>query len=97
MVHHRERFFYRRGCEVGQEQIECCLILQGVSGSRLVAFFELHSTDVIWHIHKVQLKKRNETGGDDPLQDEATFDLLLTYFTPPTVEELFTVVHHANA
>ena len=58
---------------------------------------ELHFVDVPDDICRVQLKKRNETGGGDPLQDEATFDFLLTYFTPPTVEELFTVVHHANA
>lgn len=43
---------------------------------------------------KRQLKQRRAGNPDDTLQDEATFDALLAYFTEPCPEEQFTVVRH---
>lgn len=60
------------------------------------AAHELHFVDVPDATCKQQLRERNLTGTCDPLQDEATFDLLATYFAPPTAEESFVVVHHAR-
>ena len=60
------------------------------------AVHELHFLEVPDEICKRQLKARNESGADDPLQDEATFDLLATYFVPPAADESFTVVRHAR-
>lgn len=61
------------------------------------AAHELHFVDVPDETCKKQLKERNLTGAGDPLQDEATFDLLSAYFAPPTMEESFIVVRHARA
>jgi predicted kinase len=61
------------------------------------AAHELHFVDVPDDMCKRQLRARNLTGAGDPLQDEATFDLLSTYFVPPALEESFTVVHHTPA
>ena len=61
------------------------------------AAHELHFVDVPDDTCKKQLRARNLTGAGDPLQDEATFDLLSTYFVPPASEESFTVVRHARA
>ena len=61
------------------------------------AAHELHFVDVPDDVCKKQLRERNLTGAGDPLQDEATFDLLSTYFVPPALEESFTVVRHARA
>lgn len=60
------------------------------------AVHELHLLEVPDEICKRQLEARNESGADDSLQDEATFDLLSIYFVPPTVDESFAVVRHAR-
>lgn len=46
---------------------------------------------------KRQLKQRRASNPDDTLQDEATFDALLAYFTEPGSEERFAVVRHERA
>lgn len=61
------------------------------------AAHELHFVDAPDDTCKRQLRARNLAGDGDPLQDEATFDLLSSYFVPPALEESFTVVRHARA
>lgn len=46
---------------------------------------------------KRQLKQRRANNPDDALQDEATFDALLAYFTEPGAEERFAVVRYERA
>jgi hypothetical protein len=42
----------------------------------------------------VRLRTRNESG-DHPYQiDEATYDLFMSYFVPPTLDEGFNVIVH---
>jgi len=60
------------------------------------AAHELHFVDTPEHICKTQLKTRSQQAHGDPLQDEATFDLLAGYFSPPTPEESFLVIRHTR-
>jgi hypothetical protein len=55
---------------------------------------ELHVLDVSDAICKARLRTRNESG-DHPSQiDEATYDLFMSYFVPPTRDESFNVIVH---
>jgi predicted kinase len=55
---------------------------------------ELHVLDVSDAICKARLRTRNESG-DHPYQiDEATYDLFMSYFVPPTLDEGFNVIVH---
>jgi predicted kinase len=55
---------------------------------------ELHVLDASDAICKVRLRTRNESG-DHPYQiDEATYDLFMSYFVPPTLDEGFNVIVH---
>jgi predicted kinase len=55
---------------------------------------QLHFVDTPDETCKKQLRARNSNGGGDPLQDEASFDLLSSYFVAPTSDEGFTIVRH---
>ena len=56
---------------------------------------QLHFVDTPDEMCKAQLRGRDSNSDADlPLQDEATFDLLGTYFVAPRPEEGFTVVRH---
>lgn len=55
---------------------------------------QLHYLNVPDATCRRQLVQRRATNGGDPLQDEATFDLLLAHFAPPSPEEKFSVVLH---
>jgi predicted kinase len=55
---------------------------------------QLHYLNVSDATCRQQLRQRRATAGGDPLQDDATFDALLAHFTPPSLEEQFTVVPH---
>lgn len=46
---------------------------------------------------KRQLKQRRASNPGDTLQDEATFDALLAYFSEPEPDEGFTVVRHERS
>lgn len=61
------------------------------------AAHELHFLLVPDDVCKRQLKKRALAKPSDPLQDEATFDLLSGYFVAPTPEERFMVVLHERS
>jgi predicted kinase len=55
---------------------------------------ELHVLDVSDAICKARLRTRNESG-DHPYQiDEATYDLFMSYFVPPALDEGFNVIVH---
>ena len=56
---------------------------------------QLHFVDTTDAMCKTHLRVRNSASNADvPMQDEATFDLLSTYFVPPRADEDFTVVRH---
>jgi predicted kinase len=55
---------------------------------------ELHVLDVSDAICKARLRKRNETGEHQYQVDEATYDLFMSYFVPPTPDEGFNVLVH---
>lgn len=61
------------------------------------AAHELHFLLVPDDVCKRQLKERALAKPGDPLQDEATFDLLSGYFVAPTPEERFMVVLHERS
>lgn len=67
------------------------LIEQSGAGHRL--HYLVASNDTC----KRQLRQRQKSNPDDTLQDEATFDALLAYFTEPGPEEQFTVVRHERS
>jgi predicted kinase len=46
---------------------------------------------------KRQIAERRASHPDDSLQDDATFDALLAYFSEPAPEEQFTVIRHERA
>ena len=57
---------------------------------------ELHFLDVPDAICKERLRQRN-ISGDHPYQvDEPTYDLLMSYFIPPTSDEGFNVIIHTD-
>jgi predicted kinase len=57
---------------------------------------ELHVLDVSDAICKARLRKRNESG-EHPYQiDDATYDLFMSYFVPPTPDERFNIIIHAS-
>jgi predicted kinase len=56
---------------------------------------ELHVLDVSDAICKARLRKRNESGEHQYQVDEATHDLFMSYFVPPTPDEGFNVIVHA--
>lgn len=58
------------------------------------AAHQLHFVDTPDETCKMQLRARSSSGNGDPLQDEATFDLLSSYFVAPQADEGFTIVHH---
>jgi hypothetical protein len=60
------------------------------------AMHELHFVDIPDETCKKQLRARNASSSGDPLQDEATFDLLSSYFVAPQPDEGFTIVHHES-
>ncbi len=55
---------------------------------------ELHVLDVSDNICKARLRKRNESGEHQYQVDEATYDLFMSYFVPPTPDEGFNVIVH---
>ena|SRR5438128_4444436 len=55
---------------------------------------ELHVVDVSDAICKARLRKRNESGEHQYQLDEATYDLFMNYFVPPTPDEGFNVIVH---
>ena len=61
------------------------------------AAHQLHFLDTPDETCKKQLRARNSIGNSDPLQDEATFDLLSSHFVAPKPDEGFTVVRHERA
>jgi predicted kinase len=61
------------------------------------AAHELHYLLVPDDVCKRQLKERALAKPGDPLQDEATFDLLSGYFVAPTPDESFMVVRHERS
>lgn len=61
------------------------------------ATHQLHFVDTPDETCKKQLRVRSSNGNGDPLQDEATFDLLTSYFVTPQADEGFTIVHHEHA
>jgi predicted kinase len=57
---------------------------------------ELHLLDVPDAICKERLRRRNESGHHPYQVDEATYDLFMSYFVPPTSDEGFNIVTHAH-
>ncbi len=55
---------------------------------------ELHFLDVPDAISKERLRQRNESGVHPYQVDEATYDLFMSYFVPPTADEGFNIVTH---
>jgi len=55
---------------------------------------ELHLLDVPDAICKERLRQRNESGHHPYQVDEATYDLFMSYFVPPTADEGFDIVTH---
>ena len=55
---------------------------------------ELHFLDVPDAICKERLRHRNESGVHPYQVDEATYDLFMSYFVPPTADEGFIIVTH---
>jgi len=55
---------------------------------------QLHYLVVPNETCKRQIAQRRESHPEDTLQDEATFDALLAYFSEPSLEEQFTVIRH---
>jgi len=55
---------------------------------------ELHVLDVSDAICKARLRKRNESGEHQYQVDEATYELFMSYFVPPTPDEGFNVIFH---
>ncbi len=60
------------------------------------AAHQLHFVDTPDGICKKQLRARSSNNNGDPLQDEATFDLLSSYFVAPKLDEGFTAVRHEH-
>ena len=58
------------------------------------AAHQLHFVDTPDETCKKQLRARHSNDSGDPLQDEATFDLLSSYFVAPKPDEGFTIVRH---
>jgi predicted kinase len=56
---------------------------------------ELHVLDVPDAICRARLRERNESGDHQYQVDEATYDLFMSYFVPPTPDEGFNVIVHA--
>jgi predicted kinase len=57
---------------------------------------ELHFLDVPDVVCKDRLRQRN-VSGDHPYEvDEATYDLFMSYFIPPTSDESFNVIIHSH-
>jgi len=62
------------------------------------AAHQLHFVDTPDEMCKAQLRCRNSNSNADLImQDEATFDLLSTYFVAPRPDEGFTVVRHERS
>jgi predicted kinase len=55
---------------------------------------ELHVLDVSDSICKTRLRQRNESAEHQYQVDEATYDLFMSYFVPPTPDEGFNVIVH---
>jgi predicted kinase len=55
---------------------------------------ELHFLDVSDAICKERLRQRNMSGDHQYQVDEATYDLFMSYFVPPTSDEGFNVIVH---
>ncbi|MFL6673090.1 MAG: AAA family ATPase [Massilia sp.] len=58
------------------------------------AAHQLHYLVVSNETCKRQIAQRRASHPEDTLQDEATFDALLSYFSEPVPEEQFTVIRH---
>jgi predicted kinase len=57
---------------------------------------ELHFLDVSDAVCKARLRQRNRSGGHPYHVDEPTYDLFMSYFSPPTAEEGFNVIVQTN-
>ena len=55
---------------------------------------ELHVLEVSDAICKARLRKRNESGEHQYQVDEATYELFVSYFVPPSPDEGFNVIFH---
>jgi AAA domain len=55
---------------------------------------ELHFIDVSDANCKERLRQRNLSGDHQYQVDEATYDLFMSYFVPPTSDEGFNVIVH---
>jgi len=60
------------------------------------AAHELHFLDTPDNLCKERLGKRNEDGQHEFAPSEAEFDLISSYFVPPTPEESFNVIIHSE-
>lgn len=58
------------------------------------AAHELHFLDIPDSICKERLRARNQDGRHPYQVDEATYDLFMSYFVPPTPDEGFNIVYH---
>jgi len=56
---------------------------------------ELHVLEASDAVCKARLRERNESGDHQYQVDEATYDLFMSYFVPPTPDEGFNVIVHA--
>ncbi len=61
------------------------------------AAHELHFLDTPDKLCKERLSKRNEDGQHEFAPSEAEFDLISSYFIPPTPEEGFNITIHTEA
>ena len=57
---------------------------------------ELHFLDVSDAICKARLRQRNESGEHQYQVNEATYDLFMSHFSPPTPDEGFNVIVHST-
>ncbi|PHQ70981.1 MAG: cell division protein ZipA [Sneathiella sp.] len=55
---------------------------------------ELHYLEVPGALCKARLKKRNDTGSHEFTASEAEFDLISSYFVPPSADEGLKIIHH---
>jgi predicted kinase len=58
------------------------------------AHHELHLLDVPDTVCRARLQRRNASGAHAYTVDEATYDIFMRHFSPPTAEERFNLVVH---
>ncbi|MDJ0948190.1 MAG: ATP-binding protein [Alphaproteobacteria bacterium] len=63
---------------------------------RAGAAHELHFLDVPDAVCKARLRRRNQDGSHDFAPTDADYDLITSYFVPPSADEAFNVTVHAE-